>query len=459
VVRDRLQRRSALVIFRTSSDLAVQGAQTMYTIDEPAGYAGHAALRVSPAHWASIVVLAWACSACAAADNHTFLSPVAELAAPAGGAATGPNLANGPDGAVYLSWIEQLPGDTHALRFATWKSGVLSPARTITSGADWFVNWADFPTMAALPDGTLAAHWLQRSGAGRYAYDVMVSLSRDGGSSWSAPLKPHRDGTESEHGFVSMFALSDRFGVVWLDGRKHAAAQQRKSNGTGDGEDGEMTVRYTTITADGQLGEEIEVDGRACDCCQTSVAVTADGPLLVYRDRSANEIRDISVTRWLDGRWTPGQPIQADDWQVNFCPVNGPSAAAAGSRVAVAWYTAANDSPRVYVSFSNDAGAAFAQGIRVDQGAPLGRVDVQLLADDAALVSWLERTGERSADIRVRRVQGNGRTSAPATISQSSPERPSGFPQMIVHGDQVLFAWTEAGPPVRLRVASARLEQ
>jgi hypothetical protein len=321
------------------------------------------------------------------------------------------------------------------------------------------VNWADFPSLAVLENGTLAAHWLQRSSAGRYSYDVMISISRDGGSTWSSPMRPHRDATASEHGFVSMFPLVDRFGVVWLDGRKHAAAQQRKSSGNDAGEDGEMTVRFTTITTDGQLGDDVEIDGRACDCCQTSVALTADGPLLVYRDRSAHEIRDISVARRLAGQWSAGQPIQADNWQVNFCPVNGPSAAAAGRRVAVAWYSAANDSARVYVAFSNDAGATFGPGIRVDAGTPLGRVDVQMLAADAALVSWLERTGEAGAEIRVRRVEANGRVSAHTTISPSSPERPSGFPQLAVSADHVLFAWTDVGPPARLRVAAARLSK
>jgi hypothetical protein len=35
--------------------------------------------------------------------------------------------------------------------------------------------------MVALPDGSLAAHWLVKSGSGTYAYDVNISRSFDGG--------------------------------------------------------------------------------------------------------------------------------------------------------------------------------------------------------------------------------------------------------------------------------------
>jgi hypothetical protein len=392
-------------------------------------------------------------TACDRADaGRPELRDPVQLASPANGSAGEPNLARSADGTVFISWIERQPDSTHALRFTTWKDGVVGAPRTIAAGANWFVNWADFPMIAALADGTLVAHWLQRSGSGRYAYDVMLSLSTDDGATWSAPVQPHRDDAQAEHGFVSIFPLGPEFGVVWLDGRKHAAAAAKGS------EDGaEMTVRYTTLSPRGVLGPDAEIDGRACDCCQTSVALTSEGPLLAYRDRTEDEIRDISVARYVDGRWTEGKPIQADNWHITSCPVNGPSVAADGKRAAVAWFTAARDTPRVYVAFSNDAGATFGGGIRVDDGTPLGRVDVQLLSA-GALVSWLERTAQGAA-IRVRRVTDKGRLGTSETVSSTSPERPSGFPQMIVAKNSVVFAWTEPGTPARLKLASAGINR
>lgn len=60
-----------------------------------------------------------------------------------------------------------------------------------------------------------------KNGPGPYAYDVHISRSNDGDASWSRPLVPHRDGTATEHGFVSLFTTQDAsLAAVWLDGRE-----------------------------------------------------------------------------------------------------------------------------------------------------------------------------------------------------------------------------------------------
>ena len=84
--------------------------------------------------------------------------------------------------------------------------------------------------------------------------------------------------------------------------------------------------------------------------------------------------------------------MQEDGWQIDGCPINGPAVAARGERVAVAWFTAAHDSPRVQVAFSNDGGESFDAAIAVAGSRALGRTDITLLPDDSALVTWLELT-------------------------------------------------------------------
>ncbi|HEU0300036.1 MAG TPA: sialidase family protein [Longimicrobium sp.] len=373
---------------------------------------------------------------------------VTEMASPAAAGSGEPNLAVGPDGRVYLSWIEPAADSAHALRFAVLEGPGWSAPRTIAQGRDWFVNWADFPTLAVLPNGRMAAHWLQKSGRGTYAYDVRVSVSGDGGATWTPGVVPHTDATESEHGFVSMWPVgADSVGLVWLDGRKFDASK--------DGHDAanEMTLRYTSIGPDGRAAPDREIDGRVCDCCQTGMAMTARGPLVVYRDRTADEVRDIYATRFVDGAWTPGQPVHADGWVMPACPVNGPQADARGERVAVAWYTGADSIAQVKVAFSSDAGATFGAPARVDGGNPEGRADVLLLQDGAALVSWVERTEGEGAEVRVRRVGPDGRMGEPRTVAASSSTRSSGFPRMVPAGDDVVFAWTAPGQPARVRVA------
>jgi hypothetical protein len=359
------------------------------------------------------------------------------MASPAGPGSAQPNLAVAPDGRVHLSWIEPLPDGRHALRFAVKDGEGWSAPRTIAEGADWFVNWADFPSLAALPDGSLAAHWLVRTGSKTYAYAVNIARSFDGGATWSQPLVPHRDGTQTEHGFVSLFALRDQsLAAVWLDGR-----ETLPSEGGHEHAGGAMTLRYATIGRDGAFDDGIRLDARVCDCCQTSAAMTDDGPVVAYRDRSEREVRDIYIVRYEDGRWSEPHTVFQDGWEINGCPVNGPSIAASGRQVAVAWFTAAQDVPRVKLAFSEDAGASFSAPVVVDDGQPLGRVETLLLDDGSALVCWMESTADGGA-IRLRRIRRSGEADAAITIAPSGTARSSGFPQLALAGGQVVIAWT-----------------
>jgi hypothetical protein len=368
------------------------------------------------------------------------------IASPASPGSAEPNLAAGSDGRVYMSWLE--PADSgHALKFATLLGTQWSTPSTIRAGRDFFANWADFPSIRVLDGGQLAAHWLQRTGRSTYAYGVRISLSSDGGKTWSTPLTPHRDSSQTEHGFVALWREKGKLGAVWLDGRKFSKEGHHTSN--------EMMLVSTTIAPDGSLGPEVQLDERTCDCCQNSAAMTTAGPIVAYRDRSADEIRDIYVARRVSGKWMPGVAVHADGWKIAACPVNGPSVAATGQRVALAWFTAANDNPRVKVAFSDNSGGKFGAPVRVDTGNPTGRVDVVLLSNGDALVTWIERMGGEAAEVRARRVYRNGRAGESVTIAASSAARASGFPRLAVSGTDLVFAWTVAGRPSHIRVARA----
>lgn len=387
--------------------------------------------------------------ACARGKVDAFLA-VRQLDAPAAPGSGQPNLAVAPDGRVLLSWIEPAGEAGHRLRFAARpKGGAWSAPATIAQGRDWFVNWADFPSLGVLADGTLFAHWLARGGPGTYAYDVHVTASRDAGSSWSTPVVPHRDGTQTEHGFVSMTAWAPRtMGLVWLDGRKTAGA----SHDGHDSSRAEMALLHSTLDAEGRLGPEAVLDQRVCDCCQTDAAVADGATVVVYRDRSDGEVRDISVVRFSGGRWSEPRKLARDGWEINGCPVNGPAIAAAGRQVAVAWFTAADEKPRVSVAFSADAGETFGPPVGVDGGRPLGRVDVVFLAEGVALVSWLEQ-GPKGAELRVQRMSPRGRIGEALSVADSSSARSSGFPRMVGSGAEVILAWRDAASPPRVRTA------
>lgn len=377
-----------------------------------------------------LAVAGWLCAQGA-------LAQVRELPTPAAPGSLGPNLYASADGRLFLSWIDRQDGGRSTLRYAILEGDAWTAPRAIAEGPDWFVNWADFPSVVASPDGLLAAHWMVKNGSGAYAYDVHIAISTDGGERWSEPLVPHRDGTATEHGFVSLFMNGDgRLAAAWLDGRNTGAAAGGHAHGGG-----EMTLRYAAIGRDLALRDEVQLDGRVCDCCQTSAAETTEGPLVVYRDRSAAEERDISVVRLRDGRWEEPRALPADRWHIEGCPVNGPSVAAQGRRVAVAWFTAAGDVPRVRLAFSADAGATFAAPVSVDDGNPLGRVDAVLLDDGSAVVSWLESSPEGSS-LRVRKVHANGDPDASVVVVPAGSRISNGFPQMARSGDRLVLAWT-----------------
>ncbi len=389
-------------------------------------------------------------------ESHSSSLMLHEMESPAHAGSAEPNLSVAADGRVFLTWIEPAGVKQHALRFAILNKDRWSAPRTIAEGTGWFVNWADFPSLVALPDGQLVAHWLVKSGDGAYAYNVNLARSLDDGKTWSKPVVPHRDGTQTEHGFVSLLAWTKQStGVVWLDGRKFTAKEHGQAD-HGSATD-EMTLRFTTLGSTGQLADEVLLDSRVCECCQTSAAMTSEGAVIVYRDRSEKEVRDIFIVRFHKGKWSKPQAVYADGWEIQGCPVNGPSVAAAGRRVAVAWFTGANNTPRVKIAFSNDAGATFNQPIQVDAGKPLGRVQTLMLADGSALVSWMEQ-GLNGAEIRVRRISANGSRHPASKVAESSSARSSGFPRMTRIGNEVVFAWTQTGSPSRVRTLVAKLE-
>ena len=349
------------------------------------------------------------------------------------------------DGQALLSWVEYLNDTTDVLAFARLESEEWSAPKIIAKGSNWFVNWADFPSIIAFNDNSnhLAAHWLQKSTQGTYDYDVRIAQSLDGGKKWTPSFIPHTDGIAAEHGFVSMLPIGkDKIFATWLDGR-YTKTENHSDGHDHEGQGGAMTLRGVFFDTQGKLSGDIELDNKVCDCCSTSAALTKNGVIIAYRDRSATEIRDISIVRQIGQDWTRPRILHVDNWEIAGCPVNGPKIVSDGiNQVAVAWYTMANKTAKVNVAFSSDAGANFGEPIQVDEGSPLGRVD--LVFDGTSLiVSWLENKGAKKALIRLAKIQPDGQIEKRLTVAQTSPARGSGFPVMEKLGNQLLISWTE----------------
>ncbi|WP_373523301.1 exo-alpha-sialidase [Aquiflexum sp.] len=344
-----------------------------------------------------------------------------------------PYLFTSNTGKTYLSWVEK-SADRNYFKYSVLKDSTWSDPYLIADGSNWFVNWADYPQMASFEDGTLLAFFLEKSGPGTFAYDIKVTLSADG-VDWTSPFVLHDDNTQTEHGFVSMATWGENMLITWLDGRN---TETNNDDDHSHSHHGQMSLRAALLDSKGNKLDEWELDDRVCDCCQTSISMSVNGPIIVFRDRSETEIRDLGIIRWLGDKWSETGPVYMDLWQIAACPVNGPRVTAHGNQVAVAWYTASKDSPEVKVGLSKNAGKSFDQTTRIDLGKTIGRVDIDWIKNNLAMVTWMEE-----GKIMARTVTIEGKLGQPMTITETSEKRSSGFPQLSVNGDQVWFAWTD----------------
>ena len=343
-------------------------------------------------------------------------------------------------GEIYLSWVSQ-DAEQATLAFARLTSEGWDAAQVISEGRNWFVNWADFPVLSVDSSG-MVAHWLQMSATGTYDYDIRARFYAQDKATWTEARTIHTDGISAEHGFVSMLPLNDGTTLIsWLDGRETVHSEPP----------GAMTLRAGIFDKSGANVSEWELDHRVCDCCQTSSAMTENGPIIVYRDRSQQEVRDIYATRLVDGAWTLPQAIHNDNWQIAGCPVNGPSVAAMNKRVAVAWFNAKDDVPKIQLVLSTDSGLSFSEPIVVESPNTNGRVDTTILDSGNIIVSWMDTAGE--AKIMLSRYDINGELLSTTEVAGSSPSRRSGFPIIEAVGNSVYVTWTDIDATPQVKVA------
>ena len=374
---------------------------------------------------------------------------VIALASPAGPGSAEPHLALDADGSLILSWqTSDKESGQASLDYARLVDGNWSAPQRVAQGDNWFVNWADFPSVEPMGDGRLTAHWLVKREGGPYAYDVWLSQSGDG-STWSEPFIAHNDGTASEHGFVSLFGWGDHAGAVWLDGRETGgSSHDHEGHGAGG-----MTLRFGVFDEQGQAVQEGLVDELTCDCCPTDVARVGDSLVLAYRDRSEEEMRDIEVRRFDGNSWSDPLLVDDEHWHITGCPVNGPALAANGEQVAIAWFSGATHTGQVKTAISRDGGRSFSAPIIVDAEAALGRVDVAWLNDKDIAVSWIDRVGKGAA-LKAIRITDGVSTGEAVSIAEVSKTRGSGVPQMVMMDGKLIFAWTQVDGSTRVDMAA-----
>ena len=335
---------------------------------------------------------------------------------------------------LSLSWVSFNEQKKASLNLSRFTDGKWTKPQTIATGSDWFVNWADFPTHA-INGNLILTSYLKKSASGTYNYDVVLSLQKLSGEKIKEDFILHSDGVKSEHGFVSIIPNDNHgFYVTWLDGRNTVEKKL-------DGHHKPMTIRFAEITAGGGVINESELDSATCDCCQTSIAANKNGPIVVYRDRDKKEVRDIYITRQINGAWEAPSPVHKDGWIINGCPVNGPKVAVNSNNLAVSWFTVYNENPIVNLSFSKSNGDSFGTPIKINDHDAIGRVDVAFLNEQEVIVSYMEGD-DVGTYLRIKKVSINGKVSEPITISKIDGGRNTGVPQLEIFNSEIFIVWT-----------------
>ena len=390
---------------------------------------------------------------------------------------TFPRLFTDNTGTVHMSWIHKI-GEVAELRIATltppsnpdYTDGLeWSSYTSVAKSDDWFVNWADFPSVIGLNGAPVAAHWLDKVPGSPYSYHVTIQPIQDKFQSQitdssngqnvqvefeHAAFVPHTDNTNTEHGFVSMQPIdSSTFYAIWLDGRNTGGMDHGGMDHGGHFMDSDhldsklataMTLRGALLGRDGEIIESHLIDNAVCDCCNTSLVKTDRGLIAAYRNRSSDEIRDLYVSRYENGVWDTPNTVHNDGWQIAACPVNGPQLAFHSGVTAALWFTGADNVPRVKLAFSDDYGKNFDEAILLSENQPLGRVDIVMHNEQSAWVSYVERH-EDAAKLHIKQVLRNGTIVQALILDEMEASRSGGFPQLSSFGDGLLVAWTEIG--------------
>lgn len=368
------------------------------------------------------------------AFSQTFSA--APLANPSGPGSLQSNWSATADGGAVLSWIEPSKDGSYALRYAVHRGGAWSQATTIAAHRHFFRHPAEVPEVMALADGHWLAHWVETPQEGSDAEFVYVSSSGDG-VHWTPAVQAHRDRSPVQHGLVSMVGnAGGGASLFFLESLK--------------GDDGPTYLMRTVVDASGKEVNEERLNGDVCSCCPTAVAQTAKGLLLAYRGHTPKDIRDIAVLRLENGHWSAPKTISDDNWRIDACPVNAAAVAAKGDRVAVSWYTAAHDTPRVQIAFSADSGASFGKPAVVSTGHAFGYTSIALDDQGNAIVSWLEQ-GSGGARVLMRGISSGGSAGPVAEIAKGE-KMGLGYPKLIRIGSETLVAWGKPDSKVQTSI-------
>lgn len=345
-----------------------------------------------------------------------------------------PALASAPDGTIFALWVEHA-GETGADVMLARVGADGRPSGEsvrVNPRAGQAKSWrGDPPTVAVAPDGTVYVGWTARvEAANKHANDLYLSASRDGGRTFSLPVKVNDDKRPGVHGMHSLAVdEAGRVHLAWLDERNldaphaHGGAQKKAAATTQPPAQHMERNRevFTAFSSDGgrSISPNLLIAREACPCCKTAVAVGAEGRVYVgWRQVLPGDLRHIAVASSADGGASFSEAVSVSDdrWTIGGCPVSGPALGVdSAGALRVAWYTEGDaGAAGLYQTESRDGGRTFAPRRALTQGTVTGSPSLTKDARGRYVAVWQEGTG---AEMRLMSAPLAGDAAAQTTAS------------------------------------------
>jgi hypothetical protein len=300
------------------------------------------------------------------------------------------------------------------------------------------------PGLAAAPGGAVHVTWAARRAEPAPAADLRLSLSRDGGRSFGAPLRLHAD-RPALRSFEGLAVADDGAAVVaWIDGR------------AGDAAPATVAARVR----DGRVETETRLAGDTCPCCRTAVAAAPGGGVAAaWRQTFPGSVRDFVWARSPDAgrRWSAPARVHEDGWALDACPHRGGALALlADGTAALAWYTEGTTGRPLLLFARAGADGRFGAPVSLhdDPATAPDRVALALAPDGRGVVVWEAFTAARRT-IVARATRDGGRRFGPP-IALSRAVKAAGPAAAVAADGSVWAAWNEERYPA-LRTVLVRL--
>ncbi|HEX8369102.1 MAG TPA: sialidase family protein [Pyrinomonadaceae bacterium] len=336
--------------------------------------------------------------------NKASASPSTRVSAPDVDSAE-PAIAAAPDGGTYLVWVEHGAGraaDVYFQKFDGEAKAVAEKVRINPQAGEATAWRGDPPTIAVGANGEIYVGWTASvKTATASGTSLYVSVSRDGGKSFAAPVKVNDDSAPASHGMHSLATdKSGKIYVAWLDERniKNAPHAENKSEfSTGfqylkahhtptpevkqaqEEKPEPNSEIFYAVSRDGAktFAPNKKISSEVCPCCKTSLLASGDGKVYVsWRQVLEGDFRHIAVASTADGGESFSAPaiVSDDHWQITACPVSGASMAIGETgALKVAWFTAgAAGKPGLYTAESTDGGKSFSARTLINESAVSG---------------------------------------------------------------------------------------